>query len=206
MGLLRFARNDMRGITVVEVLVAVALFGFLIVSIAWIFLTSWKSNSIVWEQLATQNEGRKATQDFVNELRTASASSGGAYAIESAATSSIVFYSNIDADTFKERVRYFLSGATLKKGVIKPTGDPFVYNPANEIITEVAHDVAMAGAPIFTYYNANFSGYSSPLPAPVTTTMIRVVNISLKLEEDPHLSPAPFNIESKVMIRNLKDN
>lgn len=205
MSFLRKLKNNKQGITLVEVLVSIGIFGFLIVGITSLFLTSWKYNRIVWEQLKTQNEGRKVTRDFVNELRLASLSSIGAYPIESASSTEIIFYSNIDSDTLKERVRYFLSGRTLNKGVIKPVGSPMVYSAANETITEIAHDLVTSTV-LLKYYDGNFSGSESALSSPVDVTQIRVVAISLTLEEDPNASPVPFFIESKVMLRNLKDN
>jgi len=197
---------DSRGFSLIEVLIAISIFGLLIVSIMAIYLTSWRYNSIVWEQLSTQNEGRKVTQDFVNEVRTASASSIGAYPIQSVSTSSIIFYTNLDADTLRERVRYFLSGTTFKKGVIKPTGNPLTYNTANEVITDIAHDIANGTTSIFYYYDGSYSGSQSPLASPVDVTKIRVIRIVLKLDENPRLTPAPFYVESKGMLRNLKDN
>ena len=38
----------------------------------------------------------------------------------------------LDDDGLKEKIRYYLTGTTLKKGVIKPTGSPPVYLSANE--------------------------------------------------------------------------
>jgi hypothetical protein len=197
--------KDARGITMVEVLVSIGIFGFLVVAITSLFLTGWNYKDIVWEQLKTQNEGRKVIQDFVNELRVASPSSIGAYPVESASSTSIIFYTNLDADTLMERVRYFFSGRILKKGVIKPTGNPLVYNSANEVLTDVAHDVVTATSK-FSYYDANFTGSQAQLASPVNVTSIRVVGVALTLEEDPNASPVPFFIESKVMLRNLKDN
>lgn len=199
-------RNPLPGITALEILVSVGIFALLVGSIVGIFINSWKYNRIIWEQLSTQNEGRKVTQDFVNELRTASQSSIGGYPIAAATTSSITFYSNIDTDSYKERVRYFLSGNILKKGTLKPSGSPLSYNPVNEIVVDAAHDVTTGTITIFTYYDGNYSGFQAPLPSPIDVTKIRVVKISLRLEEDPNLTPAPFHIESEAMVRNLKDN
>ena len=198
--------RDNRGITLVEIIVAVSVFSFLALAITSLFLTSWRYNSIVWEQLKTQNEGRKATQDFVNELRTASQSSIGAYPIEAAATTSVTFYTNIDTDTLRERVRYFMSNRNLKRGVIKPTGNPLTYNSLNEVVTEVAHDVANTTTPVFYYYDSNYSGAEAALTYPIDVTAIRVIKITLQLDENPNLTPTPFFIESKGLLRNLKDN
>lgn len=195
-----------KGVSLLEVIVAIGIFALLIGAVMQLFLSSWRGNAIIWEQLSTQNEGRKATQDFASELREATASSIGAYPIESATATQIIFYSNIDSDSLVERVRYFLASTTLKKGVIKPGGNPLAYSSSTENTTVIANDVANGVIPVFSYYDANFDGAGEPLSGAIDATKIRIVKISLKLEEDPNLSPVPFYIESKVMIRNLKDN
>lgn len=202
---IKFKINN-NGFTLVEILVAMGIFVFLAAATVTLFLSSWRYNGIIWEQLKTQNEGRKTSQDFVNELRTASPSSIGAYPIEAASGTAITFYSNIDTDSLRERIHYFLSGRNLKRGVIKPTGNPLTYNLLNEVVTDVAHDVANTSTAIFYYYDGNYSGSEAPLSSPVNVTKIRMVKMTLQLDEDPHLTPVPFFIESKGLLRNLKDN
>lgn len=198
---------DKRGMTLMEVLVAMGIFVLFTVAITELLLSSFRFKDIVWEQLSTQNEGRRVVQDFVNELRTAAASSIGAYPLETAATGTIVFYSNIDADSWRERVRYFLAGDILKKGVIKPTGSPLAYNPADETVTELVHDIANATSSLFYYYDQNYTGAAdTPMTYPINIPAVRVIGIKLILEENPRLSPAPLYIEAKTAIRNLKSN
>ncbi len=200
-------RGNNSGITLLEVLVAMGISIFIFGAIAALMMVSFKSNKIVWEQLSTQNEGRKATQDFINELRTAAASSVGAYPLESVGPQQIIFFSNIDIDPLRERLRYFKDGTNLKKGVIKPSGNPFTYNPAVETVTIVAHDIANGNNPVFYYYGQNYTGQADNfLPAPVNILQVRMVKITLDLEEDPRASPVPFHIEAKGEIRNLKTN
>ncbi|PIT87043.1 MAG: hypothetical protein COU31_05145 [Candidatus Magasanikbacteria bacterium CG10_big_fil_rev_8_21_14_0_10_40_10] len=196
-----------KGFTLMEVLVAMGIFSLISTAIVGLFVYSIKSNKIVWEQLSTQNEGRKITQDFVNELRSATYSSIGAYPLETAQDSQIIFYSNVDADILRERVRYFLEGNTLKKGIIKPTGNPLIYVTSTESISEMVHDVYNTTTPIFYYYDQNY-GYTNSLPLsqPVSITAVRMVGFVLELEEDPSSSPVPFHIETKAVIRNLKSN
>lgn len=201
------SKLNKQGITLLEVLVAMSIFALIVTGAVGIFTYSWKANKIIWEQLSTQNEGRKVVQDFVNELRSATYSSIGAYPLATVSSTEIVFYSNIDTDSLRERVRYFLVANTLKKGVIKPGGTPLVYNTSTESISDVVHDVYNTTTPIFYYYNQNY-GYTSstPLSQPVSITAVRMVGMTLDLEEDPTVSPAPFHIETKVEIRNLKSN
>lgn len=199
--------KDNRGLTLIEVLVAMGISVFLIVGIMDLLLWAMHGRDVVWEQLSTQNEGRKIVQDFTNELRRATASSIGAYPLEIAQNQQIVFYSNIDTDSWRERVRYFISNKTLKKGVTKPSGNPLTYNPVNEVLTDVVHDIANGTSSLFYYYDQNYAGPSSTaMTYPINITNVRMVGISLSLEEKPNVAPAPFNIEAKVEIRNLKSN
>ncbi len=196
-----------QGMTLVEVLVTMGIFLLLIVAVVALMIWGNHGKDVVWEQLSTQNEGRKVVQDFVNDLRRANASSIGAYPIELAQSQQIIFYSNVDSDNWHERVRYFLQGTTLKRGVIKPSGNPLTYNPATEVALDVAHDMANATSSIFYYYDQNYSGVSSsPMAYPINISAIRMVGIKLMLEEKPNVAPAPFNIEAKTEIRNLKSN
>lgn len=198
---------DQKGITLIEVLVATGIFLFLITGIVQLLLWGMHGRDVVWEQLSTQNEGRKIIQDFTTEIRRASASSIGAYPLEIAQSQQIAFYSNIDDDTWRERIRYFLSGTKLQRGVTKPTGNPMSYSASNEIITTVVNDVSNGASPIFYYYDQNYSNASgTPMTEPINITQVRMVGIKLMLEEKPNVAPVPFNIESKVEIRNLKTN
>ncbi len=196
-----------RGMTLIEVLVTIGLFLMLVVAVAELMIWGNHGKDVVWEQLSTQNEGRLVVQDFVNDLRRANASSIGSYPISLAQSQQITFYTNVDSDSWREQVRYFLQGTTLKRGVIKPSGNPIVYNPANEVVVDVAHDLANATTSIFNYYDQNYSSASStPMTYPINISAIRMVGIKLMLEEKPNVAPAPFYIEAKTEIRNLKSN
>ncbi|KKU25692.1 MAG: hypothetical protein UX39_C0022G0013 [Candidatus Magasanikbacteria bacterium GW2011_GWA2_46_17] len=161
---------DNRGLTLIEVVVAVGIFAIVVTTVVELLWYGWHSMRIVWDQLAVQNEGRKVTQDLTNELRTANYSSIGSYPIASAGANDLTFYSDLDKDSYRERVRYFLVGTTLKKGVIIPTGTPLTYSTSSERVIDMVHDVA---------------------------------NVA---KENPLRSPVSFTIESKAVIRNLKNN
>ena len=196
-----------RGMTMIEVLVALGIFLLLIAAIVELMIWGNHGKDVVWEQLSTQNEGRIVVQDFVNDLRRANASSIGAYPIELAQSQQIIFYSNVDSDSWREKVRYFLQGTTLKRGITKPSGNPLVYSQVSEAVIDVVHDVANATNSIFYYYDQNYtSASSSAMTYPINISAIRMVGIKLMLEEKPNVAPAPFNIEAKTEIRNLKSN
>jgi prepilin-type N-terminal cleavage/methylation domain-containing protein len=196
------------GFTLLETAVAMGIMLIVLSGIIVLFRYGFTSRTIIMEQLLTQTEGRKIVQDFVNELRSATLSSIGAYTIEKATTTEFIFFTNRDTDSYKERVRYFLSETDLKKGITKPSGSPLSYNTSTESIAIIAHDVLTTSTPIFVYYDENYDGASStePLAYPIALTQIRVVKIQLGLEENPNMSPTPFFVEAVGQVRNLKDN
>lgn len=204
----RWKKTRPSGFTLLEVLLALGIFSLLIVGIVSFFIAGFKNKEIIFEQLSVQSEARKMAQDFVNELRSATVSSIGAYPLATAGTSTIVFYTNLDTDTYRERVRYFVDGTIIKKGIIKPDGNPLTYNPVSEIITESVHSVMATTTSLFTYYDQSYNGgaTSTALNQPVNVSQVRVVGLTVTLEKNPLVSPAPLTVEAKTEIRNLKSN
>ncbi|MFA5128249.1 MAG: prepilin-type N-terminal cleavage/methylation domain-containing protein [Patescibacteria group bacterium] len=196
-----------RGISLIETMVAVALTAVFVVGIASLFTTSIQSRKIIWEQLSTQEEGRKIVQDFATEVRGACYSGTGAYPLEIATSTEVAFFSNIDTDNAIERIHYKLVGTFLNKSIIKPAGDPPSYVTTTETFITMVHDVVYeTSTPIFTYYPATYDGTGSAMTSTIFKPYVRMIGIKLQLEERPNFSPTPFNIESKVLMRNLKDN
>ena len=198
-------KPDTRGFTLLEMIVSVGIFILLISSITGVFLSSFRSKNIIFDQLASQSEGRKASQDFVNEARSATYSSGGAYPISVAAASELTFYANIDQDTLVERIHYYLSGDALKKGIVEPSGGSLSYVTSTEQVVTVADNINNGANPLFYYYDETYTDASStPLTYPIDLTKIRMIGISLNVDKDPNLSPTDFNIQAKSELRNLE--
>jgi type II secretory pathway pseudopilin PulG len=202
-----YSRNS--GFTLIEAVVSIAIIlmvGGGIVAFQRSILTNTK---VIQAELTSQQQVRKTLSGFVADVRAATQSSGGAYAIDTAATSTFIFYANIDSDTAIERIRYFIATSTLKRGVLKPTGTTYV--AANEKVTSIVFDVANGtSSPIFTYYDRGYDGFTSsstdPLPVPINIPSVRMVKISLTTNPNGNRSPVMQTYSSQVSIRNLKDN
>ncbi|MBI5229733.1 MAG: prepilin-type N-terminal cleavage/methylation domain-containing protein [Candidatus Magasanikbacteria bacterium] len=192
------------GFTLLEVLVAMGLFIMIITGVTSFITMTFKSNDIIYTQLSAQKDARSALSGMVKEVRNADSSSIGSYLIDTAASSTLSFYSDINSDTFRERVRYFVSGNLLKKGVMSPSGTPLTYNPANEVVTTVAHDLIPNSQP-FQYFDATYNGNGVGfLAQPVNVTDARYIRITIVIDQKPNVAPVPLTASTEVEIRNLK--
>jgi len=190
-----FKKINNQGFTMLELIVVIGLFILFSGAITEMMIWGNHSKDVIFEQLSKQNDGRNTIQNFLNDLRRASYSSIGAYPLELATAQEIVFYSNVDSDSWKERVHYFISGTTL------------TYNSVNEVSTIVANDLNNTTT-LFLYYSQNYDGSSntSSLSFPINISQVRLIEIKLWLDLKPNVSPAPLFIEGKTALRNLKSN
>ncbi len=194
------------GFSIIEVLVAIFILSLVGAAVVTFQKDVFSLNTIISNSLTAQDEARRTLKMMTAEIRPLSPSSVGAYPIAEADPTSFIFYSDIDNDQLKEQVRYFLDGPILKKGVIKPSGAPLAYNPANEIISEVIHDVANGATPIFNYYDTNYDGTTPPLAQPVDIPTVRLIKITIVIDKDSNRAPGPITLTTQVSMRNLKDN
>lgn len=194
------------GFTLLEVLISIAIFVFIALAVGNFGANIFSMNASTQANLSAQLDGRKVLKHLVAELRSASPSSLGSYPLEQAGTSTLIFYTNLDEDTAKERVRYYLSGSTLYRGVIHPSGNPLSYAGAEKtdsLIHNVSND---SNTPLFEYFDSNQAGTSSPLVQPVTLADVRLIRATIIIDENPARPPSPITITTQVMMRNLKDN
>lgn len=191
-----------------ELIVSIGIFSLISAAATWLVIRGLRTNSIIWEQLAAQSDGRNILRQTADDIHRARNSSIGSYPIVLASDNEFIFYANMDADAYIERVHFWLDGTTLKKGIIKPSGSPLTYNPESESFTEVAHEVMNIGEnkPVFLYFDETYNGSGEALSTPVLPIQVRMVKIQLELEKNPAKSPAPFHVESITRIRNLKSN
>jgi type II secretory pathway pseudopilin PulG len=194
------------GFSIIEVLIVIFILSLVGIAVAAFQRDVFSLNTIISNSLVAQDETRRALKMVTAEIRPLSPSSVGAYPVVEADPTSFIFYSDIYNDQLKERVRYFLDGTILKKGVIKPSGTPLTYNPANEIIIEVIHDIANGTTPIFNYYDTNYDGTTSPLTQPIDMLAVRLIKITIVIDKNPNKSPGPITLTTQVSMRNLKDN
>jgi len=195
-----------KGFTLIEILVTVGIMSMIVGLLGAFQADIFSFNNIIQTGIRNQSEAKKIIRPFSNEVRSASVSNLGSYPVAESASSTFAFYSDIDGDGLKEKIKYFLDGSDFKKSVIKPSGQPLEYDEENEEIIRVIQDVI--NQDIFEYYDSSYDGTASStkLVQPVVTSDVRLIKITILIDSDPNRPPGAVEITTQVSIRNLKDN
>jgi len=197
-------KDLINGFTLIEILFGISIFLLIFIALTFLARNTWVYTSFISAGLTNIDTGRQVTKMMTAEIREASSANTGAYVISLATSSAFTFYSDIDNDNLKEKIRYFFSNNSLKKGITEPTGSPLIYNPLNEKITTPISNVTSSS--IFNYYDTNYDGTTAPLPFPVVIPSIRLVKITITVDKNQNRPPASVTFSTQVSIRNLKDN
>jgi len=191
----------MKGFTLVESLISIALLAVAIVGISSLVLFFYKSYSYSRDQSEAIEEAKRGIETMIQEIRKAQNADNGAYVIEEADDFQFIFYSDIDKDGEVEKVRYFVENNEFKKGVIEPVGIPATYPQDQEKIFILSQYVRNT-PPVFQY----FDGDGNELPPPARKRDTKLMRLTLEIDVDPQKLPSPFTLVSEVQIRNIKTN
>lgn len=195
------------GFTVVEIIIVIGILAGIVGLSASFQAGVFRMNRMFGSSVDASFEANRAVKEMGRIIRSLAPSEQGAYPVEMAATSTFTFFSDIDHDGVVERVRYYLATSTLMMGVVEPSGSPLTYTLANEKKTQFIHYVRNGSStPLFTYYDRNYTGTTSPLVQPVATQSVRHVRVHVFVDTDPSQLPGPLSIISGMTFRNLKDN
>lgn len=202
-------RNILQGMTLVEVMVAIAIMLIAMEGFTLLFLQSWDTNKFILEEGMASAAASRATGKIVSQLRSVRQADNGDYPIESADDFDFKVYLDIDKDGVTERVHYFLDQVTdeLKVGVTNPiAGTPVSYPAADDTVSILANYVVNDNTdPVFYYFNQNYPGdtVNNPIVTPAAVDQIRLVQVHLYVNIDPVHAPDNINIESFADLRNL---
>ena len=193
----------------IETLTMIVVYGLVMIATANLLRIMYMNSSTDPAALNQVDQARAVATSFVNELRDATYGNDGSYPLNQASTTQIIFFTpyGSQSSTTMLRIRYYLSGTTLYKGVIVPSGSPATYNSGNEIVTRVLTNVSNGSTPVFTYYAGTYAGTSSPLAQPVNINKVTYVQIALgSLLEEVRGASTTFTTMTGTAIRNLKTN
>lgn len=194
-----------RAFTLIELLITVAIIGILSVVVGKFAFDVFYLNSVAQGTLSVSFDARNVLRVMARELRAAAPSALGSFPLESVASSSIAFYSDVDGDGVRDYVRYYMASTTLMKSVVTPSGSPLSYGGSAQTAI-VIPEVRNATTSIFTYYDNGYAGTSSPLTEPINIQSVRLIRVDLMLDANGSRSPEVRTFTTQVSIRNLKDN
>lgn len=185
-----------------EMLIVIALTALISGVIGYLIQFFYKTSGYALQESIAVAEARHGVEDAMRYLREATYGSDGSYPIQTAATSSIVFFAKVDNNESVERITYLLSNGTLYRGVASPTGSPPTYVGAVTSTSTVAKTVKNAtSSPIFRYFN----NAGVELTAPYTLSSIASIQTTLTIDVDVNRTPVPFTLSGGATLRNLQN-
>jgi len=192
-----------KGFTLIEIIIAITIFTGLALTISSFGLDISDFGIFLGESVTGQYEIQLTLRGMVSEMKSMNQSVSGAYAIESVSQNSITFYSDIDGDGLTEKIRYFLDGNILKRGLTKASGSPLAYPAGDEDIDETVHNVLASAGNIFSYYDSSYTGSQAALNFPVNIPLVRLIKINITVDQNPADTISQINLSASVNIRNL---
>ena len=189
-----------KGFTLLEMIIVMSILSLFVVLVSDFQTKVFVYNRIFQGGNFVSTDSLNVVKSMAVEMRSMSPSSGGAYPIESASTSSIAFFADIDDDGAKERIRYFISSGTVRRGVIKSAGNPPVYATSTETFSTLMSNVRnTATSSLFTYYNTFYDGSATTsLSLPISISAVRLVVINAILDADPNQPFVPLYATTQV--------
>jgi len=204
--------KNFRGMGLVEMLIAIAIFTMGIGGFSILFQRSWQTNSYIYETGQDVFLASRAVNLIVSDLRRAKQADNGDYLFKSGDDFDLIIYIDIDKDGDVEKVHYYLEldDDQLIRGVSEPSSDnPPTYSSGDDSTTVLAsHIVNSSSQPVFSYYSNNYLSDSNPFETPIDyedIDNIRLIKVHLWADTRPYHSPDYTNIESFAQIRNLID-
>lgn len=186
-----------RGMTLVELIVAIGIVTVVMTGLTEFFIYLWGSKYDEISRGQSMLAASQSVSKMGENIRKAAQADSGSYAISSATGFDMVFYSDIDDDENRERVHYYLDGNSIMMGTAEPIlGDNPTYPADDEEVSLITGNV-MNGAsdPIFTYLN-----YADEETS--TLAAIRRVDLRVSVNVDPSRISNTV-IETSIALRNL---
>jgi prepilin-type N-terminal cleavage/methylation domain-containing protein len=191
----------MRGFTLVEMLVVIALTAIIFPALAFLVQYFYKTSAYALQETQAVASARASIVNTERDLREATYGADGAYPIASAATSSITFYASLGTTSEIDKVHYYVSGTTLYRGITAPTSSPPTYAGQPENISLVIDNIRNdATTPLFTYYDTS----GAALASPIDVSQVASVRIKVLTDVNPYRAPNVYTMLGSATLRNLK--
>lgn len=199
----RLSSRTERGYTLIEMLVVIAIIGITMPAVYIAIQALYRVHASTLARAVAVTETTKGVQEIVRDVRSAVYAENGALPIVALATSSLTIYADTDLDGLIERVRYFLDGTSVRKGIIEPTGTSS-YPVAQESVTLLMTNIinTTASTSLFRYYTAT----GTEIVTPSASLAVRRVDVACVARSTIGTVADAVTVASSASIRNLKDS
>lgn len=194
-----------KGITLIETLIVAALIGLVLPVLGSFIWRSFEFNRHAVGSIINQQSARRMVDKLKAEIREAGPGVGNEYPLAICTADQIMYYADADLDGQADRVRYYLQGSQLRRGVTRPVGHSYPEN-GEETVVLINNMLNTAEQPLFAYYNRHFTGSQNNLAQPVSCPEVRAVRITVIFDAVIDINPGPQTVNTVVQLRNLKNN
>lgn len=197
----------MKGMSLVEMIVAIGIFSMGMLGFTLLFVNSWSQNKYTIEMGQTAMAVSQGVNEMARYIRETRQADNGSYPVVSANDNDVVFYGDYDRDGVTERIHIYKSGTDIILGIREPSGGfPVTYASGDGTTRVIAQRIVNTGSqPIFYYYGSDYPVNNVPLN-PATVPNIRLVQIDLYMNIDPNHAPDNVSIQTFTEMRNLNDH
>ncbi|MDB5265031.1 MAG: hypothetical protein JWN64_602 [Parcubacteria group bacterium] len=198
---LSMQHHSRRAFSLAETVVVVAITSVVGIAITGSIAYFYKANAFVLQQVSSIDSAHRGLDISFRNLREASYGDDGSYPIASVATSSIIFFSDVDNDGVVEKIRLYLLNGTLYRTVANSAGSPPSYVGQTEATSTIATTVVnSASTPIFRYYNSA----GTELTGTINLSQITSIETRLDVDLNPLRAPDLFTLKASATLRNLR--
>lgn len=197
----RFVRRNDRGMTLIELIVWMALLGTVSVSTMGMVMFFYRTDRDLITATSGSQSVRKTIDRIVKDLREANFAQNGAFVIAAMSPYELTFYTDVDRDDATERVRYYVSGTTLYRGVVDATGTPPTYPTGSETVTMISSSIMNQtnSVPMFRYYNSA----GTEVTDMTDWGDVAYVEVRVQVNRAPaYMTPQITEVKSSVSFRN----
>lgn len=186
-----------KGFTLPEILTTLGILLIIIFISSDFIVNGFKSLRFEQEQEVAVKTARIAMEDLKREIRGANMSESGDYPLLVIEDDDFIFFTDVDDDYEFEKVRYRMIGTILEKSVYEP-GPSNDYSTIGATMT-IANYMNNDEEAVFLYFDSDYNETA-------LINDVRLIQISLKINVTPTISPNDYYVTTDVNLRNLKDN
>jgi prepilin-type N-terminal cleavage/methylation domain-containing protein len=190
------------GYTLIEMLVVIAVLLIIFPALFLGIQTLYDMHANTFSKARALANGSEVLRKMLTDIRSGTYGEDGSLPVVQVATTSLTLFSDTQPTGGALRIRYFLDGDSLKRGVIIPDATSHYVEASETVSTILTHlDVPVTQAGLFRYYDAE----GILLPATASSTLsVQRIEVTLPLVVKNGRGTTTTTLSSSASIRNLK--